>query len=108
MVSDGIGASTMTATLTWTAPGDDGDTGSITGGEFEIRYSTIGVISDLTDFSTAPFSVAIATSVNPGELQTYIFENLYTTHTYHFALTTKDGLGIRSEVSNAVTAESYM
>ncbi|MEK7745609.1 MAG: VCBS repeat-containing protein, partial [Elusimicrobiota bacterium] len=100
IVSTGLGASTMTVTLQWTAPGDNGYSGALAGGTFDIRYSTRAPILGWNDYSTAPFTVSITTSVNAGELQTYIFSNLDVRTSHYFAITTKDSLGVRSALSN--------
>jgi len=105
-VSTGIGASSTTARLAWTAPGDDNDSGVITGGEYEIRYSTIAVIDTTTAFVGAPvaFRITVATTVNPDDAQAYEIPFLDANTTYYFSVMTKDALGVRSGLSNPTTA----
>ncbi|MBI3297578.1 MAG: VCBS repeat-containing protein [Elusimicrobia bacterium] len=109
IVSTGLGASSMTVTLSWTAPGDDGDSGAIMGGAFDIRYSTLAPMTSTGAYAGAPavFSVLVATSVAPGARQSYSIGLLDARTTHYFALTTKDGVGVRSGLSNPATAQAY-
>lgn len=86
-------------TLTWTAPGDDGDVGTAT--SYDIRYST----SPITD---ANFSSATAVSSPPtplaaGSTESYTVTNLQPSTTYFFALKTSDEAGNVSAISNIAT-----
>ncbi|MFH2202830.1 MAG: FG-GAP-like repeat-containing protein [Elusimicrobiota bacterium] len=106
--STGLGASSMTVTLTWTAPGANGGVGALAGGAFDLRYSTVGPIMDLMNYSTVSYQVMLSTSVSPGEPQSHTVEFLNAAVTHYFAITTIDEYGVRSALSNPTTALSYM
>ncbi|MBI5244562.1 MAG: VCBS repeat-containing protein [Elusimicrobia bacterium] len=108
IVSTGLGASSMTVTLQWTAPGDNGYSGAITNGAFEIRCSTTEAILSTSAYAAAQVAVSLATSVVPGALQTHSIPYLNAAATHYFALTMKDGFGARSALSNPATAQSYV
>ncbi|TPW21743.1 MAG: hypothetical protein FD126_387, partial [Elusimicrobia bacterium] len=91
-------------TLTFNAPGEDGAVGNLTSGAvYDVRWSTHGTLDTIAKYAAAPYSqvtsavgaaggaVTIKVSVDPGK-------------TWHFAVTTKDSLGVRSPLSNAVSA----
>ncbi|MFC1679538.1 FG-GAP-like repeat-containing protein, partial [Elusimicrobiota bacterium] len=109
-VSTGLGASSMTVTLSWTAPGDDAGVNPISGGQYEIRYSTLTPMTSTDAFVGAPveFRIVIATSVNPGEPQFYSIDCLDARTTHYFAVSVKDAVGVRAGLSNATTAESQV
>ncbi len=89
-----------TVTLTWTAPGDDGNTGTAT--TYDIRYST----STINDGNWAS-----ATQVNnevvpaaAGTIQSMVITGLSPTTTYYFAMKTGDEVPNWSGLSNVVSA----
>src|SRR6185295_8904780 len=51
----------------------------------------------------AATSVLIATTTTPGTRQSYTVTGLASQSTYYFAITTKDGVGVRSNLSNGAT-----
>jgi hypothetical protein len=104
-VSTGFGASSTTVVLTWTAPGDDAGEFAIVGGTFDIRGAPTPIAS-IADYIAAPLQIVIATSVSPGVYASTDIGPLDPSVTWYFALTTKDGLGIRSALSNPATAEA--
>ncbi|MFC1679569.1 FG-GAP-like repeat-containing protein, partial [Elusimicrobiota bacterium] len=106
-VSTGFGASTMSVTLTWTAPGEDGASGDIVGGTFTVRYSDVGPILDDADFNSAPYSIDLATDVTQGEIQTHTLTGLSAAATYFFVIKTTDSAGSTSSLSVAATGYSY-
>lgn len=82
------------ATLTWTSPGDDGNSYNIVGGTFEIRCSPTAPITNETDWSNVPagfpYRVVIPTSTTAGASQKYTLTGLTNGITYYFALKTRD------------------
>jgi hypothetical protein len=84
--------------LVWTAPGDDGDSGTAAG--YDIRYST-EFITDLN------WETAVQVDDEPapkacGEIETLRITNLDAGTTYYFALTVSDEVPNPSGLSNCV------
>ena len=78
--------------LQWTSPGDDGTSETIPNGLYEIKYSSVGIITAL-NYSTPPESsyiFTLTTSVVPGRLSAWIITGLIPSTTYWFALKTCD------------------
>ncbi len=92
--------STATAmTLTWTAPGDNGNVGQAA--SYDIRYSAGPITAD--NFSQAS-AVDDAPLPQPaGSAESYTVNNLQPATTYFFALKTSDAAGNASALSNVVT-----
>ncbi len=86
-------------TLTWTAPGDDGNTG--TASSYDIRYS-IAAITDVNWASASQVSGAPAPA-SAGTSQSMDVSNLASGTTYYFAIKTKDDANNVSAISNAVS-----
>ncbi len=89
----------MSLTLSWTAPGDDGDTG--TASVYDLRYLTYPI-------TAANWVWAIQARDEPDPLpagQTQLFEatDLLPQTTYYFAMKTADELGNWSPLSNTAT-----
>ncbi|MBI3572924.1 MAG: VCBS repeat-containing protein [Candidatus Kerfeldbacteria bacterium] len=87
-------------TLTWTAPGNDGNIGQ--GDHYDLRYS-------LSPITAATFDTATATGSLPspqmaGSTESYSVSNLTPSTTYFFALKTYDQAGNVSLISNIATA----
>ncbi|WP_135556907.1 alpha/beta fold hydrolase [Paenibacillus cymbidii] len=82
--------------LIWTAPGDDGSTG--TAQSYDIRYSTATITSanwaSATPVATVPVPAAAGTT------QIKIVRGLTPNTTYYFAMKTKDEAGNESGLSN--------
>jgi len=83
-------------TLTWTAPGDDGFTG--TAAAYDLRYSTLPI---------TPYNWNSAIHVNgvpaphaAGTREAYTVYNLASNTRYYFAIRTVDRAGNWSEISN--------
>ena len=90
----------LSAVLSWTAPGDNGASGTAT--TYDLRYST-------SPITAANF--ASATPVNPqpvpalgGTLQTYVLLNLSRATTYYVAVRALDDANNWSAVSNVASA----
>ena len=92
--------------LTWTAPGDNGGSGVITAGTYDIQYASYTSVV----FSTANAQVGISTSnVTPGTSQSYTLTGLTGNVTYYLRLWTVDEVANVSGISNGATnyAEVY-
>jgi hypothetical protein len=89
-------ATTNSLTLTWTAPGDDGNNGTAT--EYDIRYATANIDNETWEF-------AIQASGEPapgpaGSNETFVVDGLAAATTYYFALKTIDNAGNWANLSN--------
>lgn len=94
MISD------QAATLTWSAPGDDGLIGQAT--SYDLRWST-------SPITAANFGAATPVAVQPipllsGVAQSYIMTGLTPATTYYFAIKASDDAGNWSGLSNVLTA----
>ncbi len=95
-----IGFTSSSVTLTWTAPGDDGDVG--TAGVYDVRYST----SPITE---AGWDAAAQATGEPapqaaGSQETFAVAELQPETTYYFAVRTADEVPNWSALSNVVSA----
>ncbi|HZG58843.1 fibronectin type III domain-containing protein [Paenibacillus sp.] len=92
------------ATLTWTAPGDDGNTG--TAFSYDLRYST-APITEANWGSAIPLKNEPAPAV-AGTTQTYTYYGIPAGGTYYFAIKAIDDMSQQSPLSNslAVTTTS--
>ncbi|QJD81914.1 fibronectin type III domain-containing protein [Cohnella herbarum] len=93
------GATPTTITLTWTAPGDDGMTGTAT--SYDIRYST-------SSFTNADWATLTQASGEPvpgaaGTSESFTVTGLSAGTTYYFAIKTKDEVANESGLSNVVS-----
>ncbi len=89
-------------TLTWTAPGDDGNVGTAT--SYDIRYST----STITDAIWAA-AVQIGSAPAPavaGTCQSVVVSGLAASTMYYFAMKTSDETPNVSAVSNIASAQT--
>ncbi|GEM_PF-4230855 len=85
--------------LTWTAPGDDGNTG--TAASYDIRYST-SAIND-GNFSSATQVAGEPAPQIAGTVQTMTVAGLSSDTAYFFAIKTADEAGNISNISNIVS-----
>lgn len=93
-------ASTATAvTLTWTAPGDNGNTGQAT--SYDVRYSTAPITTDT--FAQATAVAGVPAPQTAGSTESYTVTGLQPATTYFFALKTSDAAGNVSDLSNVVS-----
>jgi hypothetical protein len=91
--------------LTWTSPGENGNTGNLVNATFTLQYSTDSTYSGW-DPNAAPsdvFTVNIATSATAGSAQRYILNGLFPSTTYYSRMWTKDAEGFYSDYSNLVS-----
>lgn len=86
--------------LTWTAPGDDGATGTAT--SYDIRYST-SLISNDADFNAAIPAVAEPVPQVASTTETFTLFGLSTNTTYYVAIKTTDEWPNTSLLSNLLT-----
>lgn len=102
VIADLVVSSTTASsiTLSWTAPGDDGTSG--TAASYIIRYATTTITDSnwpsAADFSSPPTPLAAGTS------QSVLIAGLTPGTTYYFAIKAKDEEGNESELSNIVSA----
>ncbi len=86
------GANNGEIVLNWTSPGDDGTVGNLTG-QFEIEYTTGGIITNANYYSPPPqmFAFTISTTnLAPLTACTTTIYNLIPGATYYFAIKSKD------------------
>jgi len=96
------GATTTSVTLTWTAPGDDGNAG--TASAYDIRYST-ATITEANWGSASQCSGEPAPQV-AGTAQTYEVTGLSPDTTYYFAAKTADEIPNWSDLSNIASSKT--
>ncbi|MDQ7054819.1 MAG: Ig-like domain-containing protein [candidate division KSB1 bacterium] len=87
-------------TLQWTAPGDDGNTG--TAAKYEVRYSTSSINS--TNFDSAILAPNAPFPSPAGTVETMTITGLSTGTTYYFRLKARDEAGNVSDLSNQASA----
>jgi len=100
--------------LSWIAPGDDGTTGTISSGQFKIRYSTISTVDwnsgTWTDYDDKYELLIDTNAVSPLSEHTHTITGLHGGVTYYFRIWTRDedtganSPGNWSQISNASTA----
>jgi YVTN family beta-propeller protein len=93
---------TNSVTLSWTAPGNDGNIG--TASQYDIRYSTSPITE--ANWASATQCVGEPAPQSAGTTQTFTVTNLLT-GTYYFALKTADETPNWSGLSNVVTANIF-
>ena len=89
---------TTTITLTWTAPGDDGTTG--TASQYDIRYRTGGAVVT-TNWTAATQCTGEPTPQIAGSAETFVVSGLTKNTTYYFGLETADEVPNWSAISNS-------
>jgi chitodextrinase len=99
----GVGLSSVT--LRWTAPGDDGNTG--TAAQYDIRYATFAITNDTT-FNAAVQCTGEPAPLPAGTQQTFTVQGLTQGTTYWFALKTADEASNISPLSNVVSIRTLV
>ena len=89
-------ARAASATLYWTAPGDDSLTGRASA--YDVRYGFSPISS--SNFANALQAQGEPVPSLPGARETYILSGLQTGSTYFFAMKSRDDVGNWSPVSN--------
>jgi hypothetical protein len=84
------------ATLSWSAPGDDSLTGTATA--YDVRYSLVPIT--LLNFLTSTIVTGLPLPAAPGTLQSVTVNGLTPNVTYYFAMRTVDDRGNWSGLSN--------
>lgn len=85
--------------LTWTAPGDDGATG--TASQYDVRYSTAPITA--ANFASASQASGEPSPKVAGSAETFTVSGLSAATTYYFALKTADEVPNWSGLSNVVS-----
>ncbi|MFH1352601.1 MAG: lamin tail domain-containing protein [bacterium] len=93
------GVSVGSMNLTWTAPGDDGTSGDIAGGAYQLKYST-----SPADGWESSYSVLWSTDTSPGNIESRTVTPLEPGGTYYFWIKTRDDTEHWSEISNGATS----
>ena len=106
------GANPGEISLSWSASGDDGTSGSITGGEYRLRYSTYVITSDPNFWTSGTwtdpqnkYEITWSTDTTPYEPQFLLLKNLTEGILYYFHIWLKDDANNWSDISNE--ASSY-
>jgi subtilisin family serine protease len=86
----------QSAILTWTATGDDGNTGAAS--SYDIRYSTN--LINASNFDNATQADVRITPKNSGYTETYTVSGLSETTKYYFAIKAIDNASNKSTISN--------
>ena len=104
LVADlGAGSATATGlTLTWTATGDDGSTG--TASEYDIRYSTLPI--DAGNWSSATQLTGEPSPQIAGSSESFVVTGLTSATSYYFALMTADEVPNWSGMSNVASGST--
>lgn len=89
--------SSTSITLTWTAPGNDGDQGTATG--YELRYSTVGSLTDQT-WSMGTLVTGVPVPQTAGSAESFLVTGLTAGSRYWFGIRTTDGTNW-SQISNS-------
>ncbi|MCK5475193.1 MAG: fibronectin type III domain-containing protein, partial [Candidatus Pacebacteria bacterium] len=85
--------------LTWTAPGDDGNSGTAT--LYDVRYSATAIAND-TDFNNATEATGEPSPSVAGLSENLIITGLIPETPYYFAIKTSDEIPNVSELSNVL------
>ncbi|RCV64105.1 PKD repeat-containing protein [Methanophagales archaeon] len=91
--------SSHSITLTWTAPGDDEDTGTAT--KYDIRYSTSAITG--ANWDSAVQCTDEPTPQEAGSTETFTVTGLSPDKAYYFALKTADEVTNWSDISNSAS-----
>lgn len=93
-------ATATTIPISWTAPGDNGNSGTAT--EYDIRYSTTGEINTGNWGTASPANGEPAPSI-AGSSESYTLTGLSPNTTYYIAMKTLDEANNESPLSNVLT-----
>lgn len=92
------GTTGTSMTVRWTAPGDDGTTGTAT--SYDVRYSTSAITS--ANWGSALQATGEPTPTAAGTTQSFTISGLSGSRTYYVAIKTTDDVGNVSVLSNVV------
>lgn len=96
------GAAAGTVELSWTAPGDDNNTG--TAASYEVRYSTIAISDEATWNAATPVTTAVPVPSAAGSEESVTVSGLTPDATYFFAVRAEDEGGNLGDLSNSPSA----
>lgn len=96
------GTTRTSVDLSWTAPGDDGNTGTAT--SYDMRWLTVPITD--SNWSSANILTGLPAPKTAGTTQTYTAIGLTANITYYFALKTKDESNNVSALSNVISAKT--
>ena len=99
-----VGGGTGTVALSWTAPGDDNNTG--TAYAYDVRYSTSAITTG--NFASATPVSGIGAPKAAGQAENYTVSGLTNGTLYYFALKTRDEVPNWSGLSNVISATPVM
>ena len=99
------GETATTIDLSWTAPGDDGATGTATA--YDVRYSTAGAITSDAEFNAATQATGEPPPSLSGSAEAMTVTGLTEGTPYWFALKTADEVPNWSAVSNSPTGTPF-
>ena len=91
---------TSSVQLSWTAPGDDGATGTAT--TYDVRYSTSTITAG--NWASATQATAEPAPSAAGSAETFTVTGLSESTTYYFAIKTSDEVPNESAISNVPSA----
>ncbi len=97
-----INVETASLHLTWTAPGDDGNSGTAV--EYDIRYLSLPITEENWDVA-----ILVSGEPSPGQAntsETMLIPNIDFAATYYFAMKTADEAGNWSNLSNVVSSKA--
>lgn len=97
-----INVTASTVSLSWTAPGDDGTTG--TASQYDLRYALSPITAD--NWSSAQRLAGVGAPQPSGSLESYDIAGLNSGTDYYFALKTADEVPNWSGISNVVNAQT--
>ncbi|MHC4715895.1 MAG: golvesin C-terminal-like domain-containing protein, partial [Planctomycetota bacterium] len=89
-----------TIQLTWTAPGDDGMTGTAT--SYDLRYST-SPINDDNDFNNATQATGVPAPQPAGSTENFTLTDMTPETTYYIAIKAIDNMGNVADLSNVAS-----
>lgn len=96
------GTTRTSVDLSWTAPGDDGNTGTAT--SYDMHWLTVPITD--SNWSSANILTGLPNPSIAGTAQTYTAIGLTANTTYYFALKTKDENNNVSVLSNVISAKT--
>ncbi len=94
-----VSVTSSSATLTWTAPGDDGTIGTAT--TYDVRYGTAPITAG--NWASATLATGEPVPVAAGSPQSFAVTGLNSDTTYYFALKTSDEANNISPLSNVAS-----
>ncbi|MFH1368656.1 MAG: FG-GAP-like repeat-containing protein [Elusimicrobiota bacterium] len=102
-----LGPAHGTVRLMWTAPGDNGSSGNISGGQIWIRYSDGGQVTDFGSPLATWGERLVSTDTTVNTVQSIIVTGLTPWTTYYFAIKVSDGLNFGSWSTSGVNTANY-